>query len=139
MSSSSTKTVTLRWSGRGLIFQGGGDAGGEITIDGDTVVGPSPMDTLLLALAGCMGADVCSILESSHVPLTSLEIEITGTRPADPPRRFIKIDLLYRLSGPQEEHAKKVQRAVDLSRDKYCSVLHTLDPNLDVGIEVETT
>lgn len=139
MSSSSSKTVTLRWTGRGLIFQGNGDAGGEITIDGDTAVGPSPMDALLLALAGCMGADVCSILESSRVPLTGLEIEITGTRPADPPRRFIKIQLGYRLSGPQAEHATKVQRAVDLSRDKYCSVLHTLDPDLDVEIEVEIT
>lgn len=139
MSSSSTKTVTLRWTGRGLVFQGGGDDGGEITIDGDTVVGPSPMDTLLLALAGCMGADVCSILESSRVPLTALEIAITGTRPADPPRRFIKIELAYRLSGPQAEHSAKVQRAVDLSRDKYCSVLHTLDPELDLEIRVETT
>ncbi len=139
MSSSSTKTVTLRWTGRGLIFQGGGDEGGEITIDGDTVVGPSPMDALLLALAGCMGADVCSILESSRVPLTGLEIAITGTRPADPPRRFIKIELAYRLSGPQDEHSAKVQRAVDLSRDKYCSVLHTLDPDLDLEIRVETT
>jgi uncharacterized OsmC-like protein len=47
--------------------------------------------------------------------------------------------LICRLSGPGEEHEARLQRAIDLSRDKYCSVLHTLDPEIDLAIMVERT
>ena len=95
------------------------------------------MHFLLVALAGCMAVDVRMILEKSRVPLESLEVEAVGMRADAAPRRFVEIRLNYRLSGPEKEHETRLQRAIDLSRDKYCSVLHTLDPEIDLTITVE--
>lgn len=142
------KRVRLRWTGDGMVFRGGplspSENGGpgvsiappETVVDGDSVAGPSPMDHLLLGLAGCMAVDVRMILEKSRVPLEAMEIEVEGERAPDPPRRYVRVRLVYRLQGPGPEDEAKVQRAVDLSRDKYCSVLHSLRPDLDLSIEV---
>ncbi len=94
------------------------------------------MDALLLAVSGCMAIDVRMILEKSRVPLESLSVEASGERAEEPPRRFRTLVLTYRLRGPAAEDLPKVQRAVQLSRDKYCSVLHTLRPDLDVTVEI---
>ena len=132
-----SKHVQLRWDGKGLVFRGGADGGPEVTIDSDSVAGASPTELLLLSLAGCMGVDVVLILGKSRVPLDSLVVEVSGDRAETEPRRFESIRLLYRLSGPGQEHESRLQRAIDLSRDKYCSVLHSLDPSIDIDIQVE--
>ena len=95
------------------------------------------MDTLLLALGGCMTADIRLILEKSKVPLNGLEVLMEGERAADPPRRYTRIEMVFHLSGPGPEDAAKVERAVALSRETYCSVLHTLGQDVDIDIRVE--
>ena len=134
---SDSKQVTLRWSGEDLVFEGTGASGGPITIDGNSGEGPSPMDTLLLALAGCMTADIRLILEKSRVPLDGLEVMVEGERAAEPPRRYTRIGMVFRLSGPGPEDGPKVERAVALSRETYCSVMHTLRQDVDIDIRVE--
>lgn len=134
---SDIKHVTLRWSGEDLVFEGSGASGGSITIDGDSGQGPSPMDTLLLALAGCMTVDIRTILEKSRVPLDGLEVSVGGERAAEPPRRYTRIEMVFRLSGPGPEDAAKVERAVALSRETYCSVMHTLRQDVEIDIRVE--
>jgi putative redox protein len=131
-----SKKVTLRWSGEGEVFRGGAPGRVEVPIDGSGEAGPSPMDALLLSLAGCMGIDVLMILEKSRVPVRSFEVEVEGTRPDDPPRRFLSLRLDYRIEGPGPEDQGRLERAVALSRDKYCSVFHTLRPDLDVDIRI---
>jgi putative redox protein len=133
----SVSEVSLRWRGDGLVFVGGVPGGPEIVLDSDGRAGPSPTQALLLSLAGCMGVDVRMILEKSRVPLESLEVRIEGERLEEPPRRFRAIRLTYRLRGPGVEDEPKVQRAVELSREKYCSVLHTLRPDIDLDVRVE--
>jgi putative redox protein len=81
-----------------------------------------------------MAVDVKMILEKSRVPLESIEVEAVGVRAESAPRRFLSITLTYYLRGPEEEHEAKVQRALDLSRDKYCSVMHSLDPDIEVEL-----
>lgn len=134
---SDSKQVTLRWSGEGLVFEGTGATGGPITVDGNSVEGPSPMDTLLLALAGCMTADIRLILEKSRVPLDGLEVMVEGERAVEPPRRYTSIGMTFRLSGPRPEDGSKVERAVALSRETYCSVMHTLRHDVDIDIRIE--
>ena len=95
------------------------------------------MQLLLMSLAACMAIDVRMILEKSRVPLESLEVEAVGVRAGEPPRRYVSIDLVYRVSGPSEEDRPQLDRAIELSRDKYCSVLHTLDPEVKLGVRVE--
>lgn len=128
--------VRLDWTGEGLRFEGGAPGGPQVQVDSDGKAGPSPMQSLLLSLAGCMGVDVVMILEKSRVPVESLAVEVEGDRRAEPPRRFTAIRMTYHITGPGPDDRNKVQRAVDLSRDRYCSVLHSLRTDLDIQVRI---
>lgn len=125
-----TKRATLTWQ-QGLRFTGSEPGGPAITVDGDNVVGPGPMLTLLLAAAACSGSDVVLILEKMRVGLRELRIEIAGTRREEEPRRYVAIHLDYRLGGDGIDPVK-ARRAIDLSLEKYCSVIHSLAPDIAV-------
>jgi putative redox protein len=130
------KHVRMEWSGEGLVFRGGPSPDRAVVLDSDGIVGPSPTDFLLLSLAGCMGVDVQMILMKSRVPVESLSVDVTGKRATTEPRRFTAIRLVYEVKGPREEHVARLERAVALSRDKYCSVLHSLRQDIDLDIEI---
>ncbi len=130
------KTVRLSWTGAGMEYRGIGEGGAEILLDGKSHSGPGPMDTLLLALAGCMAVDIQNILERSRVPMTGLEIEVEGERAPTHPKRYTALKLIFRVTGPEEKHHNKLVRAVDLSREKFCSVLHSLRTDIDVEIDI---
>ena len=108
----------------------------SIILDGNSTKGPGPMDALLLAVAGCMAVDVQLILERSRVPVTGLEVAVEGERAPTHPKRYTRVHLAYFLEGPREEHQAKVERAVTLSREKFCSVLHSLRPDIDFEFEI---
>lgn len=112
----------LEWSGD-LRFDASSGATRAV-VDGDGKQGPSPMQHLAMALAGCMAADVVDIIRKGRHPLGALRVTFTGTRVEQPPRRFVQIDLRFDIHGAVPPEA--VERAVALSRDKYCSVLHSL-------------
>jgi putative redox protein len=131
------KRVTARWTGEGTAFRGGPPNGLEITIDGDTKVGPSPMDTLLLGLTACMGADIVSILQKSRVPLESLEVSGRGDRAQEHPRRYLRIEIVFRARGPGPEDQAKMDRALALSRDTYCSFTHSLRTDIEIDARIE--
>jgi putative redox protein len=117
-------------------YSGAGESGPAILLDGKSVKGPGPMDQLLLALAGCMAIDIQVILERSRVPMTGLEVEVVGDRAQSHPKRYTNIRLIYRVAGPMEEHQAKLERAVTLSRETFCSVLHSLRPDIEFETEV---
>ncbi len=117
-------------------FVGNGEKGPATIIDGASEKGPGPMDGVLLALAGCMGVDVQSILEKSRVPLSELEVEVEGIRAPTHPKRYTAIRLDLRVRGPEAEHEAKLERAVSLSREKFCSVLHSLRPDIEYDIRI---
>lgn len=135
-SNKNLRQVRLRWTGNDLVFRGGPDGGPEVVVDGSASQGPAPMQQLLLAIAGCMGIDIKMILEKSRVPMDGLEIEAIGERAEEAPKRYVRLELVCRVDGPSAEDAEKVVRAVELSRDKYCSVLHSLDPSMEVTVTV---
>ncbi len=81
--------------------------------------------------------DVLTILEKSRVPVEDLAVEVIGERAETVPKRYVAIQLKYEIKGPSDEDQAKLERAIELSRDKYCSVLHTLDPKIDFDIAVE--
>lgn len=126
--SSNLRHATLTWIG-GLTFEGGAPDGPGIRIDGDGIVAPSPVVTLLLAAASCSAADVVSILEKSRAGLLTCRIEATGARREEHPRRFTAIHLVFHLAGTAVDEAK-ARRAIDLSLEKYCSVIHSLAPDI---------
>jgi putative redox protein len=126
----------LQWQGEALRFKGGRSDGPVIAVDGDGREGPSPMSLLLLSLAGCMGADIVDIGTKMRLPITALAIEIEGDRRPDPPRHFTAIRMKVLVSGVAAADHGKVQRAVDLSRDTYCSVMHSLRDSVEIDIDV---
>jgi putative redox protein len=103
-------------------------------LDADGVEGPSPVVALLAAAGACTGADVVDILRKMRVELRTCRIEVAGERRADHPRRVVRLRFRYVLRGEGLDETK-ARRAVDLSLQKYCSVVHSLAP--DVAIEYE--
>ena len=125
-----TKRVVLTWQ-EGLRFTGGAPEGPSTTIDGDNVAAPGPMLTILLAAASCSGSDVVVILQKMRVQLRQLRIDASGVRREQEPRRYTAIHLDYHLAGEGLDQAKAT-RAIDLSLEKYCSVIHSLAPDIAI-------
>jgi putative redox protein len=122
------KRATLSWQ-EGYRFIGGELGKPTITVDGDNEAGPGPMLTLLLAAAACSGSDVISILKKMRTEVRGFDIDIEGTRREEEPRRYVAIHLEYRLRGENID-AMKARRAIDLSLERYCSVIHSLAPDI---------
>lgn len=129
-----TKRATLTWE-QGLRFIGGERDSPAVTIDGDNVAGPGPMLTLLLAAAACSGSDVVVILEKMRVKLRELRIDVAGVRREQEPRRYVAMHLDYHLGGEGLDQVK-ARRAIDLSLEKYCSVVHSLAPDIAITYAV---
>jgi putative redox protein len=121
-------TAELVWSD-GLKF-GATSGPNAIVIDADGAAGPSPLQAAAFGLAGCMAADVVAILQKGRHPLTGLRTSLTGDRAPDPPRRFVKIALHFHVSGSVPREA--VERAIQLSRDTYCSVWHSMRQDIEL-------
>jgi len=126
-------TATLTWEGN-LKFRAETPRTG-ITLDSDGLAGPTPPEAVMMALAGCMAIDVADIVIKGRHTLTGLEAKIVGTRRDDPPRHFLSFTLHFQLTGTVPDHA--VQRAIDLSRDKYCSVWHSLRRDIELTTTFE--
>ena len=132
-----TKQVTLSWR-EGMRFEGGELGGPLLVIDADNLVAPGPMTTLLLAAAACSGADVVSILTKMRVRLAELWIEASGVRREEEPRRYLAIHLTFHLRGDGLDRGKAT-RAVDLSLQKYCSVVNSLAPDIRITSDIEVS
>ncbi|MGD2135519.1 MAG: OsmC family protein [Gemmatimonadales bacterium] len=132
------RAVRLEWSGRGLRFEGRGTdpATPAVTIDGDGEAGPSPMLALLLSAASCSGADVVVMLEKMRAGLERLSVEVRGVRRAEHPRRYVQVQFRFLMAGSGLDRAK-AERAVSLSLNKYCSVVHSLAPDVEVQYELD--
>jgi putative redox protein len=129
--------VTLSWQGEGQHFHGGKAGGPQVTIDGDGKQGPSPMTALALALAGCMAVDVLDITQKMRLPVSALDVRVVGERRDEPPRRYTALLLKYRVGGVGAADEEKVWRAIELSREKYCSVWHSLREDIALNVELE--
>lgn len=122
--------VQLVWE-HDLVFAGTSDDV-TMTLDSASVAGPSPMQALAFGLAGCMAMDVVHILQKGRHDLRGLRADLTGERAAENPRRFTAISLHYIVTG--NVASDQVQRAIDLSREKYCSVWHSLRQDIDFRV-----
>ncbi|HEY3222149.1 MAG TPA: OsmC family protein [Gemmatimonadales bacterium] len=129
-----TAEVTMRWLEQ-LQFEGSGTGRPSILVDGDTKVATSPVELLLLAAATCTASDVVIILQKQRVTLESLEVSVRGTRRDAEPRRFTAIAFHVAVRGAGADDVK-VRRAVDLSLEKYCSVVASLAPDIAISYDV---
>ena len=121
-------TVNLSWQGEQR-FSGTSDGGVSIPMDGKRGAGPSPVQAVAAALAGCMAIDVVDMIEKGRLPMKALACDMRVFRAADTPRKITGLDLHFLVTG--DVPADRVARAIELSREKYCSVWHSLDPAID--------
>lgn len=115
----------VRWS-EGLQFVGTTESGHALVLDthaevGGLESGPSPVELTLVALGGCTGMDVVSILRKMRLEWERFEVGLEAERVSDHPRVFTKIHLTYRIWGDKIPE-DKLKKAIDLSLERYCSV-----------------
>jgi putative redox protein len=123
--SDNTKKMTLQWKGN-FRFEAENPSGLKVNFDAPKIYGgeetaPSPMETLLACLAGCTSYDVVSILKKKRQNLTGYGVEVEGERRDEPPEVLTKITLKYIVKG-KNISKDAVERAIQLSTEKYCSV-----------------
>lgn len=124
--------------GDGLRFEATFPRGTIVMESGATATHPNPVQHLMTALAACMGIDVIGILRKKRLRITSYAIDMVGERAATPPQRYTRITLTHRITGTAIPR-KAVEDAIQLSTDTYCSVHHTLRPDLPVDNIIEIT
>lgn len=125
--------ATVTWT-NGEQFVAAGPSGHTPVLDGDRErnSGPSPMELLLLALGGCTGVDVITILHKKQQQVTALEVQVKGERASEPPRVWTKLAVHYRLVG-KDIDPDAVEHAIELSRTKYCGAAVTLGKIAEVS------
>lgn len=131
-----TAAVSLRWRETGgLVFEGGGAGRPPIVVDGDTKLATSPVELLLLAAGTCTASDVVLILQKQRVKLRGLEVAVEGTRREEEPRRYTAIHFRFTVTGEGADETK-ARRAIDLSLQKYCSVVASLASDIPITYDL---
>lgn len=134
--------VDVNWLNKESHLEATNEHGGIIRIDGDSTIGGmegglSPLQLLLAGIGSCSAIDVVSILEKQKQNLTGLSVEVDGDKQKTDIgyKEFKTIHLHFTLSG--DLNPKKVQRALDLSITKYCSVSKALEKGSEITYDFE--
>lgn len=133
--------ITTNWKG-GLAFETNLN-GHVVTMDapvesGGNNTGPGPKRLLLVALSGCTGMDIVSILQKMRVDFEDLQISVEGVLAEEHPKRYEKMHVIYTLKGKNLPH-DKVEKAVKMSEDTYCGVRATFAPGVELSSEIRYT
>jgi putative redox protein len=124
--------VNLTWD-KELIFLGRTQEGYEMEFDAYVQWGCKPTDSLLLSLAGCMGIDMMMFLQKMKMNISKFKIEMVGERNPTPPQYFKSVEMVIHMVG-SNLNKKKIDHAISLSREKYCSVYNSLRKDLELGV-----
>jgi putative redox protein len=127
----SSTIVDLVWE-HDLVLSGTSGAA-KLTLDSAGQAGPSPMQALGFAVAACMAMDIVHVLRKGRHDLRGLKVALVAQRATEEPRRFTSVTIHFTITG--QVPGAPIQRAIDLSRDKYCSVWNSLRQD----IPLETT
>ncbi|WP_226035289.1 OsmC family protein [Aquibacillus saliphilus] len=124
--------LTIKWNEK-MAFSSVTPSGHEINMDASEEVGGEnsgsrPTELLLNAVAGCTGIDIISILKKMRLEPTAFQMDVKGARAQEHPKKFTTINIHYAIDGDLPED--KVVRAIQLSKDKYCSVSHSLSAEI---------
>lgn len=131
--------VTIRWV-ESLMMVGTDSNGhsvviGRSPIDESEFTGIKPSDLLLLAVASCSAYDVVEIMRKQREPMRDLKVICEGDQNSEPPHTFTRIHLQYIVEG--NVRPERLQKAIKLSEEKYCSVISTLRPGVPISSEFE--
>lgn len=117
-----SKTAQIVWEGKDVAFKATGGSGFSMRFDNPSgPKGASPMEVVAMASGACTAMDVIDILRKKRQDVTGFEVNVLGKRTTDHPMVFTEIDLEYVISGRNID-PRAVERAIELSLTKYCSV-----------------
>jgi putative redox protein len=130
-------TLQLRTvEGTGLRFEATFPTGRLVMDSGEGAVAPNPVQALLASLAACEGMDVISLLRKKRQQVTAYEVQMTGERATEHPRRLTRVELVHHVTGHGvQENA--VADSLRLSAEKYCSVYHSIRPDIEITSRFE--
>lgn len=114
----------IQWTG-GVSFEGSADSGHKVTMDGSSEYGGQnrgsrPMELVLIGMGGCTAFDVVHILKKGRQEVTDCVADINAERADTDPKVFTRIHVHFRVSGKKLD-PKRVENAITLSAEKYCS------------------
>jgi putative redox protein len=130
----------IKWQD-GINFTGETESGHAVQIDGAPDIGgknlgPRPMELILLGLGGCSSIDVILILQKSRQEITDCVVEIDAARATEDPKVFTDIHLHFIVTGKNLK-AQQVERAINLSAEKYCSASIMLKSTVNITHDFE--
>jgi putative redox protein len=128
-------TVSAQWKGA-WTFDAGKPGRPTVRIDGKSLEGPSPPETLLISLATCTAIDVVEMLNKRKTPPVTVDVTTTAERKTDNPRRVTRAHLAYKITGEGIDHTQTM-RAIELAVTRYCTVRDTMDPEMSVTWSLE--
>jgi putative redox protein len=129
------KEAVLNWTD-GLQFVGRASEGPAVVLDNpEGGSGPSPMDLVLIGIAGCTGMDVISILRKKRTPFTGMRIHIQGDRAENHPRRYTRIGIEFVVYGSGVK-AADVERSIQLSVTKYCGAIASVNAAVETSFRI---
>lgn len=132
------ESIKVSWA-EGLSFAGEVD-GHPIVMDAKEDVGgkdkgPRPKPLMMVALAGCTGMDVISILNKMRVEVADFQIEVEGDITEEHPKHFTQMHIIYRFKGENLDRSK-LEKAVDLSQERYCGVSESYRKAMKISHEI---
>ncbi len=125
--------ATLTWD-KDLIFVGRTQRGYEVEYDAQQQWGCSPTETLLLSVAGCMAIDMVSFLKKMKCEIKTYKMDIVGERNPTPPQYYTSMEMIISIIGTGLTD-RKLERAISLSHEKYCSVYHSLRKDMKMKVD----
>lgn len=133
------ESISLKWMDN-LAFEVNVD-GHKITIDAKTEVGgtdkgPPPKPLMMVALAGCTGIDVASLLKKMRVEFDEFNVKVEGDITEEHPKHFSGMHIIYEFAG-KDLPVDKIKKAIELSQDKYCGVSATYKKTMDLSYEIK--
>ncbi len=115
------REIEAEWKGGGA-FIGSNLTGGAVQMGRlNEIPGISPMEMILVGLAGCTGVDIVNILQKKRQPLQALKVKVRGKKADDFPKIYTEIEVFYLVWGEGID-PQAIERAIQLSEEKYCSV-----------------
>ena len=125
-----TVKAQLNWT-EGMQFISRAGKGPAVVLDSsDGGSGPSPMEMVLIGVAGCSAIDVIMIMEKKRAQVTDFQINITGERTEEYPKRYTDIQIEFVLNG-KDIKPKAVEQAIQLSETKYCGAMASLNATFE--------
>lgn len=130
-----TVKAKIEWKGK-MQFVGQADNSPSVTLDdSDGKTGPTPMEMVLMGIAGCTAMDVISIMRKKRAEVTGFQVHITGERAEDHPKRYTKISIEFVLEG-KSISPRDVERSIELSATRYCSAIASVSAPVETSYRI---